>query len=80
VIIEKAAFFFGWCTVINLVVLLLWFLAFSRAHDLLYRVHGRWFRISKETFDAMHYAGMAFYKICIILFNIVPFIALRVVT
>ncbi|MDD3845390.1 MAG: hypothetical protein PHC90_03415 [Syntrophorhabdaceae bacterium] len=77
-IIEKAMIFFGWCTVINLMVLLLWFLAFSRAHEILYRVHGQWFKISRETFDAIHYTGMAFYKVCIILFNLVPMIALRI--
>jgi len=68
-----------WCTVINYAVLLVWFLFFSLAHDLLYRIHGRWFRLNAEHFDAVHYAGMAIYKIGILLFNLVPYIALLVV-
>jgi len=75
---EKASMFFGWCTVINLIVLMVWFLVFSRAHEMLYRIHAQWFRISRETFDAIHYAAMAMYKVSIILFNLVPMIALRI--
>jgi hypothetical protein len=44
----------------------------------MYRLHSRWFRISEERFDAIHYAGMAAYKIGILLLNLVPFVALLV--
>ena len=67
-----------WCTVINFGVLLWWFLLFRLAHDWLYRLHGRWFRLSREQFDAIHYAGMAAYKIAILLLNLVPYVALRI--
>ncbi len=46
----------------------------------MYRMHTRWFRLSVETFDAIHYAGLAVYKIGIILLNLVPFIALCLVS
>lgn len=68
-----------WCTLINYGVLLVWFLFFMIAHDWMYQFHGRWFRVSVEQFDAIHYAVMAVYKISIILFNLVPYIALYVV-
>jgi hypothetical protein len=32
-----------------------------------------------EQFDAIHYAGMTVFKLGIILFNLVPYIALRIV-
>jgi hypothetical protein len=67
-----------WCTVINYAVLLVWFLVFALAHDWIYWVHSRWFRLSVEQFDALHYAGMAVYKIAIFLLNLVPYVALRV--
>ena len=69
----------AWCTVINYALLLLWFLVFSLAHDWLYRVHGKWFTVSVENFDAIHYAGMAFFKLCIFLFSLTPYLALRIV-
>lgn len=65
-----------WCLVINYGLLLWWFLLFSIAHDWMYRFHGRWFRMSVAQFDAIHYAAMAMYKIGILLFNLVPLLAL----
>ena len=68
-----------WCTVINYGMLLIWALVFITAHDWMHRLHGRWFRLPVEQFDALHYAGMAIYKIGIFLFNLVPYIALHIV-
>ena len=61
---------------INYCVMLVWFGVFVFAHDWMYRLHTRWFKLSVETFDALHYAGLAIYKIGIILLNLVPLIAL----
>ncbi len=68
--------FLLWCTVINYGVLLVWFLVFIFAHDWLLRVHGRWFHVSRDQFDTLHYAGMGIFKVGIILFNLVPVIVL----
>jgi hypothetical protein len=65
-----------WSLVLNYAVLLVWFLVFAYAHEALHRLHGRWFRLSREAFDAIHYAGMAAYKIAIIALNLVPYLAL----
>ena len=65
-----------WCLGINYGVLLIWFGAFVFAHGWMYRLHTRWFKLSVETFDALHYAGMSVYKIGIILLNLVPLVAL----
>lgn len=68
--------FLLYCTLINYIILLIWFAAFSFAHDALYRLHSRWFRIPVERFDALHYGGMAVYKIGVLLLNLTPLIAL----
>ena len=68
-----------WCFIINIGILLWWFLFFSLAHDWVYQFHGKWFKLSVEKFDAIHYAAMAFFKICIFVFNIVPYFALCIV-
>ena len=65
-----------WCVGINYAVLLIWFGAFVYAHDWMYRLHTRWFKLSVETFDAIHYAGMSVYKIAVIVLNLVPLVAL----
>lgn len=69
----------AWCIVINWGLLLWWFLFFILAHDWTYRIHSKWFDLSVEKFDAIHYAGMALFKTGIILFNLVPYLALRIV-
>ncbi len=69
----------GWCTLIQLAVLLLWGGFFLFAHDWLERTHGRWFTIRHESFDEIHYRLMGIYKIGILLLNVGPYLALRLV-
>ena len=77
--VEQISDVLAWCSVINIGLLLWWFLMFALAHDFVYRLHGKWFKLTVERFDAIHYAGMAFFKIGIFLLNIVPYLALRIV-
>ncbi len=68
----------GWCSVINLGLLTIWLLLFLIAHDFIYNLHNRWFKIPVETFDSIHYCGMLFFKIVILFFNIIPYLVLRI--
>ncbi|MCY1165621.1 MULTISPECIES: DUF6868 family protein [Polaromonas] len=67
-----------WCAMLNYAVLLAWFIAFRFAHAWMRELHSRWFHISDERFDGIHYACMAVYKLGILLFNVVPYVALRI--
>lgn len=69
-----------WSMVVNYGVLLIWFAAFTVAHDRIYALHHRWFSISRETFDTLHYGGMAVYKIGVLLLNVAPLVALWLVS
>ena len=69
----------AWCSVINIGLLLWWLLCIIFARDWVYKMHSRWFNIPVEKFDSIHYAGIAFFKISIFLFNLVPYFALRIV-
>jgi hypothetical protein len=77
--VETARDFLLWCLVINYGILLWWFLAFRLAHAWMFRLHSRWFNLSEERFDAIHYAGMAVYKVGVLLFNLAPYIALVII-
>lgn len=77
--IDHLQLFLIWCAGINYAILLAWFGVFTLAHDWLYRMHSRWFKLSPEMFDTLNYAGVAIYKIGIILFVLVPLVALLVV-
>jgi len=65
-----------WCVVLNYLVLFIWFGVFIFVHDSMYQLHSRWFKISVEFFDSIHYAGMAVYKVGILLFALVPMLSL----
>ena len=67
------------CLVINYGILLLWFLAFWFGHDWMFKLHSRWFQMSRERFDSIHYVCMAVYKVGILLFNLTPYVALRLI-
>lgn len=78
--IEALRNFFLWCLIIDAALMLNWFAFFSLGHDWLYRLHGRWFKMPVEKFDQIHYAGMAVFKILIFVFNLVPFVAMSIVS
>ncbi len=70
----------GWCTLINFALLIWWFLFLVVAHEWTLGLHTKWFRISPEKFDVIHYSLMGVFKMGVIIFNLVPYLALRIVT
>ncbi len=76
--IELTRRFLLWFTVIDCGILTVWFTVFVFAHDWMPRIHGGWFSLSRDQFDAIQYAAMSLFKIGIILFNLVPFIVLSI--
>ncbi len=69
----------GWCSIINMGLLLWWFFAITVLHDWVYKIHCKWFKLSVERFDEIHYTGITFFKITVFIFNIVPYFALRII-
>jgi len=43
----------------------------------MYRAHGKLFKLSVESFDTINYAGLAAYKLLIMVFNIAPYVAIQ---
>jgi hypothetical protein len=66
------------CAVINYAILIVWFVALITAHDWIHQIHSRWFKLSPEQFDFLQYQAIAIYKMGVLLFNVVPFLALKV--
>lgn len=65
------------CFLGGMVLLMVWFAGFAFAGDWIYQVHSRWFQIPRQSFDAIHYAGMAVTKIAIIVLFLLPWIAIK---
>ena len=68
-----------WCTVINYALLISWFLIAYLAHDWMCRICGRLFRVSPAQVEHLNFVGISVYKLAVILFNLVPLLALLIV-
>ena len=70
---------FGLCSLINVGLLLFSFVVLASARTVVYNLHSRLFPMSEEQFNRIMYTFLGGYKILIIVFNIVPFLALCIV-
>ena len=67
--------FLMWCTIINVLLLVLSFLICAFAGEWVYGMHSKWFPISREAFHVAIYSFLALFKIFVLVFNLVPYIA-----
>ena len=67
-----------WCGSINVAILMLWAALYFLAPRLLHWTC-RWLRLTPERLDVINDGGMLLFKLGIFLFNVVPYIALRLV-
>tara|TARA_Y100001970_G_C13895012_1_gene680661 strand:+ start:39 stop:284 length:246 start_codon:yes stop_codon:yes gene_type:complete len=73
---EAIIAFFKYCTIINCSILIGSFIIFAFCSDFSYK-NNKWiFSGTKEEFKKTTYTIMMYYKMIIIVFNIVPYIAL----
>jgi hypothetical protein len=79
--IEMLTRFFMWCTILNLSLLAVSFsvAAFGFGSDAVYQMHSKWFPMPRDSFSAVLYLLIGVYKICVFVFNIVPWIALAII-
>ena len=77
--IDSIRAFFMWCTILNVALLVFSSLICVCAGDWVYRIHSKWFSISRETFNVAIYSFIALYKLLVFVFNIIPYIALLIV-
>lgn len=71
--------FFKWCTIINAALLILSAIMILAASDFIYSAHGQLFNLSRESFDVAIYSFLGLYNIVILVFNVVPYVALPIV-
>ena len=70
--------FFLWCSVINTGLMIFWTLVFVLAPDWVYRTQKAFFPISREHLTVVLYCYIGFFKVMVIVFNWVPYFALRI--
>jgi|SRR5690606_15498458 hypothetical protein len=67
------------CFVISVIILIISFLVYLFARDPLYSVYASWFPIAEEQFHLLMIGGMGIWKIIILLFYLIPYVAIRLV-
>ena len=72
--------FFGWTTVINFVLLAVSTIALIAMRGFISRVHAKMFGLDPEDVSRDYVRYLAQYKIAIIVFSLVPYIALRIMS
>jgi hypothetical protein len=77
--IQTLISFFMWCSILNLGLLMLSFIMLACAGDFVYRMHSKWFPMPRDRFNAVIYSFIGFYKIIVIVFNVVPWAALAII-
>ena len=70
--------FLGWCSVINIVVMAVAALALTALREPLERLHARQFRLEPAAVRAAYFDYLSRYKIGILIFNLAPWLALKI--
>ena len=75
---DSLATFLGWCSLINMAVLLLSTLALITFRQPVTSLHSKLFGLNEQDLGRAYFQYLAQYKIVIIVFNLTPYLALRV--
>ena len=75
---ETLTIFLGWCTVINISVLLLSTILLITLKEPILKIHSRLFGLDEETLSLTYFQYLGNYKIAIYILNLVPYIALKI--
>jgi hypothetical protein len=77
--VDAVRAFFMWCTIINGSLFILAFLITAYAGDWVYRMNSVWYRMPRETFNVVIYCFIGLFKLFLLMFNVVPFLALLII-
>ena len=76
--IETLTVFFGWCSAINIGLLILASIFLALMRGWATKIHGGMFGLGEADLVRQYFQYLAQYKIAIIVFNLVPYIALKI--
>ena len=77
--LETLRAFFGWCTVINMGILIFASIVTGPMRGAIFGIHARMFGMSEADLPRAYFQYLAQYKIAIFVFNLVPYIALVII-
>jgi hypothetical protein len=78
-LLDRVAGIFLRCFLMCYALLLLWFVLFLLAGNWAYGIQAGWFELSRHDFALVNYIGIAFTKICAIIFFLFPYVSIKLV-
>lgn len=76
--LETLAAFLGWCTLINMGMLIFASLAMVSMRQTMMKMHGSMFGLDDTDLARAYFQYLAQYKILVFVFNLMPYLALRI--
>ncbi len=76
--IETLTSFLGWCSIINMSMLTLVAIILVFLKDWVAGIHGRMFELSENELARAYFEYLAQFKIVVLVFNVVPYVALKI--
>ena len=77
--IEQLIEFFKWMSIVNIGLLLFSTFAVLTMKSLMVKMHSKLFGVTETQISQVVYAYLGIFKVLIIVFNIVPYIALMII-
>jgi hypothetical protein len=77
--IAQLTVFLGWASLINIGLLLFSTLMVVLCRDWAVGIHSKMFNLDPATVPKMYFEYLGQYKVLVLVFNVVPYIALRVI-
>lgn len=59
--------------------MLFWLIFMVAMPDFVFKTHSQWFEMSRGQFNLIHYGGMLFMKLCLFVFFLLPYAAIKLV-
>ena len=77
--IQTVTDFFMWCSIINCGFLILGSIFLWVRPEFVYKIQGNFVPLSREQLEIFFYGFIGLFKILVLIFNVVPFIALKII-
>lgn len=76
--IETFTTFLGWCSVINMSIFIISALSIALVKKPIIKIHGYLMGVEQETLPNLYFQYLGNFKIAVIILNITPYIALKI--
>lgn len=72
--------FFGWCSVVSMCLMIFTMILLFIIKGMAWKMHAKMFNIEESDIRLAYYRYLGHFKIAIIVFNLVPYIVLRIMS